>query len=119
MLLYMRGCGMTTRPPSASCRTRGYGPLPSSSAPGNRRRRVQPPPGPLATVTTAFPPWLWIAIALAAVAHRSPGHPIKAPLKYSPGTVGTAPVELYPALKTHLREHHGDWALLAPHGLAT
>ena len=26
--------------------------------------------------------------------------------------------ELYPAMKTHLREHHGDLALLAPHGLA-
>ena len=29
------------------------------------------------------------------------------------------PAELYPALRTHLREHHGDLALLAPHGLAT
>ena len=29
------------------------------------------------------------------------------------------PAELYPALKTHLREHHGDLALLAPHGLVT
>ena len=27
--------------------------------------------------------------------------------------------ELGPALRTHLREHHGDLALLAPHGLAT
>ena len=29
------------------------------------------------------------------------------------------PAELYPALRTHLREHHGDLALLAPHSLAT
>ena len=29
------------------------------------------------------------------------------------------PAELYSALRTHLREHHGDLALLAPHGLAT
>ena len=29
------------------------------------------------------------------------------------------PAELGPALRTHLREHHGDLALLAPHGLAT
>ena len=28
------------------------------------------------------------------------------------------PAELYPALKTHLRKHHGDLALVAPHGLA-
>ena len=28
-------------------------------------------------------------------------------------------VELNPALRSHLREHHGDLALLAPHGLAT
>ena len=29
------------------------------------------------------------------------------------------PAELYPALRTHVREHHGDVALLAPHSLAT
>ena len=29
------------------------------------------------------------------------------------------PADLYPALRTHLREHYGDLALLAPHGLAT
>ena len=29
------------------------------------------------------------------------------------------PAELYPALQTHLREHHGHLALLVPHGLAT
>ena len=34
-------------------------------------------------------------------------------------TLGTVPAELRPALKTHLREHHGDLALLAPHGRAT
>ena len=33
--------------------------------------------------------------------------------------MGTVPAELYPAVKTHLCEHHGDLALLAPHGLAT
>ena len=33
--------------------------------------------------------------------------------------VGTVPVELHPALQTHLREHHGDLSLPAPHGLAT
>ena len=33
--------------------------------------------------------------------------------------VGTLPAELHPAMKTHLREHHRDLALLAPHGLAT
>ena len=45
------------------------------------------------------------------VAHRCPGHSL--------GTAGTVPAELYPALRTHLREHHGDSALLVPHGLAT
>ena len=30
-----------------------------------------------------------------------------------------ASAELHPALKPHLREHLGDLALLAPHGLAT
>ena len=48
-----------------------------------------------------------------------PRHPQKGPLYYSLSTAGTVPVELFPALKTHLREHHGDLALLAPHGLAT
>ena len=33
--------------------------------------------------------------------------------------MGTVPAELSPALHTHLREHHGDLALLAPHGRAT
>ena len=75
------------------------------------------------------PPWPWIAIAPAVVAkfkypteyvaHRCPGHPNKGPLYYSLGTAGTVPAELDPALRTHLREHHGDLALLAPHGLAT
>ena len=41
------------------------------------------------------------------------------PLYYSLHTVGKLPAELHPALKTHLREHRGDLALLAPHGLAT
>ena len=27
--------------------------------------------------------------------------------------------ELYPALQTHIREHHADLALLAPRSLAT
>ena len=48
-----------------------------------------------------------------------PGHPNKGPLYYSLDTVGTVPAELNPALHTHLREHHGDLALLAPHGRAT
>ena len=85
-------------------------------------------PAPLVTVTTALPPWPWIAITPAAVAKfkypaecvadKCPGHPNKGPLYYSLSTV-TVPAELYLALKTHLREHHGDLALLAPHGLAT
>ena len=84
---------------------------------------------PLITVTTALPPCPWIAIAPAAVAkfkypaecvaHRCPGHPNKGPLYYSLNTAGTVPAELGPALRTHLREHHGDLALLAPHGRAT
>ena len=84
---------------------------------------------PLVRVATAVPPWLWIAIAPAAVAkfkypaecvaHKCPGHPYKRPLYYSLSTVGMLPVELHPAPKTHLREHHGDLALLAPHALAT
>ena len=83
---------------------------------------------PLVTVTTVLPPWPWIAIAPAAVAkfkypaecvaHRCPGHPRKGPLYYSLSTAGMVPAELHPALRTHLREHHGDLALLAPHGLA-
>ena len=70
-----------------------------------------------------------IAIAPAAVArfqypaecmaHKCPGHPHKGPLYYSLDTVGTVPAELHQALRTHLREHHGDMALLAPHGRAT
>ena len=90
---------------------------------------AQASPAPLVTVTAVLPPWLWIAIAPAVVAkfkypiecvaHRGPGHPHKGPLYYSLSTAGTVPAELYPALQTHLREHHGDLALLAPHGLAT
>ena len=74
-------------------------------------------------------PWPWIAIAPAAVAkfkypaecvaHRCLGPPYKGPLYYSLNTVGTLPAELHPAMKTLLHEHHGDLALLAPHGLAT
>ena len=53
------------------------------------------------------------------MAHKCPGHPNKGPLYYSLHTGGTVPAELGPALHTHLREHHGDLALLAPHGRAT
>ena len=84
---------------------------------------------PLVTVTAVLPLWPWIAVAppvvakfkypAECVAHRCPGHPHKGSLYYSLSTVGTVPAELHPALKTHLREHHGDLALLAPHGLAT
>ena len=84
---------------------------------------------PLVTVTAALPPFPWIAIAPAAVAkfqypvecvaHRCPGHPHKGPLYYSLDTVGAVPAELHQALRTHLREHHGDMALLAPHGWTT
>ena len=82
---------------------------------------------PSVTVTTAVPPWPWIAIAAATVAkfkypaecvaHKCPRHPNKGPPYYSLSTVGTLPAELHPALKTHLREQHGDLAVLAPHGL--
>ena len=82
----------------------------------------QAPHAPLVTVTTAMLPWPWIAIAPAAmakfkypaecVAHRCPRHPYKGPLYYSLNT-------LHPALKTHVHEHHGDLALLAPQDLAT
>ena len=51
--------------------------------------------------------------------HRCIGHPYKGALYYSLHTVGKLPAELHLALKMHLREHHGDLALLAPHGLAT
>ena len=84
---------------------------------------------PLVTVTAALPPLPWIAIAPAAVAlfkypvecvaHKCPGHPRKGPLYYSLDTVGTVPAELHQALRTHLREHHGDLALPAPHSRAT
>ena len=84
---------------------------------------------PLGTVTTSVPPWPWIAVAPTAVAkfkysavyvvYQCPGHPYKGPLYYSLHTVDTLPAELHPALKTHLREHHGDLALFAPHGMAT
>ena len=84
---------------------------------------------PLVTVTSTLPPFPWIAIAPAAVArfqypaecmaHKCPGHPHKGPLYYSLDTVGTVPAELHQALRTRLREHHGDMALLAPHGQAT
>ena len=90
---------------------------------------AQASPAPLVIVTAVLLLWPWIAIAPAAVAkfkspaecvaHRCPGHPHKGPLYYSLSTAGTVPAELYPALQTHLREHHGDLALLAPHGLAT
>ena len=78
---------------------------------------------PLVMVTAALPPFPWIAIAPAAVAHfqypaecvahRCPGHPHKGPLYYSLNTVGAVPAELHQALRTHLKEHHGDMALLA------
>ena len=84
---------------------------------------------PLVTITSTLPPFPWIAIAPTAVArfqypaecmaHKCPGHPHKGPLYYSLDTVGTVPAELHQALRTHLREHHGDMALLAPHGRAT
>ena len=90
---------------------------------------AQTSPAPLVTLTTAVLPWPWIAIAPAAVAkfkypaecvaHMCLGHPYKGPLYYSLSTVGTLPAELHPALKTHLRKHHRDLALPAPHGLAT
>ena len=80
---------------------------------------AQASPAPLVTITAVLPLWPWLAIAPAAVAkskypaecvaHRCPGHPHKGALYY----------ELYPALRTHLCEHHGDLALLAPYGLAT
>ena len=86
-------------------------------------------PAPLVPVTTTLPPWPWIAIAPApvakfkypaeCVAHRCPGHPNKGPLYYSLGTARTVAAELGLALRTHLREYHGDLALLAPRGLAT
>ena len=86
-------------------------------------------PAPLVTVTTSVSPWPWIAVSPAAipkfkypavcVAHRCPSHPYRGPLYYSLHAVGTPPAELHPALKTHLREHHGDLASLAPHSLAT
>ena len=72
-------------------------------------------PAPLVTVTTSVPPWLWIAVALTAVAnfkysavcvaHRCPGHLYKWPLYYPLHTLGTLPAEFHPALKTHLWEH--------------
>ena len=84
---------------------------------------------PLVTVTSTLLPFPWIAIASAAVArfqypaecmaHKCPGHPHKWPLYYSLDTVGSVPAELHQALRTHLREHHGDMALLGPHGRAT
>ena len=93
------------------------------------RQWAQASPAPLITVTAVLPLWPWIAIAAAAVAkfkypaecvaHRCPGHPHKGPLYYSLSTAGTVPAELNPALRTHLREHHGDLVLLALHGLAT
>ena len=90
---------------------------------------TQTPPAPLVTVTTAMLPWPWIAIAPAAVAkfkfpavcvaHKCLGHPYKEPQYYSLHIVGTLPAELHPTLKMHLREHHGDLALVVPHGLAS
>ena len=84
---------------------------------------------PLVTVTAALPPFPWIAIAPAAVAkfqypaecvaHGCPGHPHKGPLYYSLDMVGAVPAELHQALHTHLREHHGDMAVPAPHGRTT
>ena len=53
------------------------------------------------------------------MAHRCPGHPHKGPRYYSLDMVGAVPAELHQALRTHLREHHGDMALLAPHGRTT
>ena len=50
---------------------------------------------------------------------RGPKWLTRRPLYYSLGTAGTVPAELGPALRTYLRGHHGDLALLAPHGLAT
>ena len=87
---------------------------------------VTRPPGNSHHSVAAVP---WIAIAPPAVAkfkypaecseHRCPGHRNKVPLCYTLSTVGTVLAELYPALKTHLHEHHGGLALLAPHRLAT
>ena len=51
--------------------------------------------------------------------HRCLGHPCKGPLYYLLNAVGTLPAKLHPALKTHLREHLGDLALLAPNSRAT
>ena len=47
-------------------------------------------------------------------AHRCAEHPHNGPLCYLLSTAGTVPAELYPALQTHRRGHHGDLALLAP-----
>ena len=48
-----------------------------------------------------------------------PRAPVQGALYYSLHMVGKLPAELHPALKTHLHQHHGDLALVAPHGLAT
>ena len=53
------------------------------------------------------------------VALKCLGHPYKGPLYYSLHMVSALPAELTPALETHLQEHHGDLALLAPQGLVT
>ena len=85
-------------------------------------------PAPVVTITTALPPWAWIAIAPPAVAkfkypaecvaHRCPGHPNKGPPYYSLNTAEQYQSSSSPALRTPSSEHHGDLALLAPHGLA-
>ena len=101
----------------------------AATSTGAYRQWAKASRAPLVTVTTALPPIPRIAIAPAAVAHfkypegcmahKCPGHPTKGPLYYSLDTMGTVPAELHHALNTHLREHHGDVALLAPHGRAT
>ena len=84
---------------------------------------------PLITVTAALPSLPLIAIAPGAVArfkypvdsvaHKCPGYLIKGPLYYSLDTGGMVPAELHESLCIHLRGHHGDVALLAPHSRAT
>ena len=78
---------------------------------------------PLVMLITALAPGPCIAVAPAAVAQfkysavlqTCPQYKYKGPLYYSLSTVGTLLAELHPGL----REHHGDLALLVPHGLST
>ena len=76
------------------------------------------------SIIAAQPPEPWIKLRAEAVArfkypargltHKCPGHPNKGPLYMALHTLQSLPLDLDPALRTHLQEHFWVHAMLYP-----